>query len=134
ANPMSETANIAAPKTPPASKPSAAEGVKANSNFLRGTIAQELTEASDKFNKDNAALLKFHGTYQQDDREQRVHKEGGKSARQYIFMVRSKIPGGKLTADQLLAELVLCDELATGSLRITSRQGLQLHGVPKRNL
>jgi sulfite reductase (ferredoxin) len=112
----------------------AAEATKLNSHFLRGTIVQELREESDKFNKENSALLKFHGTYQQDDREQRVHREGGKSLRQYIFMVRSAVPGGKLTADQLLGELDLCDELGTGTLRITSRQGLQLHGVPKRNL
>ena len=112
----------------------AAEATKLNSSFLRGTIVQELREESDKFNKENSALLKFHGTYQQDDREQRVHREGGKSLRQYIFMVRSAVPGGKLTADQLLGELDLCDELANGTLRITSRQGLQLHGVPKRNL
>jgi sulfite reductase (ferredoxin) len=115
-------------------KLSAAEAVKANSHFLRGTITQELSEPSDKFNKDNSALLKFHGTYQQDDREQRTHRDGGKSLRQYIFMVRSAVPGGKLTSDQLLGELALCDELGNGTLRITSRQGLQLHGVPKRNL
>lgn len=112
----------------------AAEAIKLNSRFLRGTIADELREESDKFNKENSALLKFHGTYQQDDREQRVHRDGGKSLRQYIFMVRSAVPGGKLTANQLLGELDLCDELGNGTLRITSRQGLQLHGVPKRNL
>jgi len=112
----------------------AAEATKLNSHFLRGTIVQELREQSDKFNKENSALLKFHGTYQQDDREQRVHRDGGKSLRQYIFMVRSAVPGGKLTADQLLGELDLCDELGTGTLRITSRQGLQLHGIPKRSL
>jgi sulfite reductase (ferredoxin) len=112
----------------------AAEAIKLNSRFLRGSIADELREESDKFNKENSSLLKFHGTYQQDDREQRVHRDGGKSLRQYIFMVRSAVPGGKLTADQLLGELDLCDELASGTLRITSRQGLQLHGVPKRNL
>src|ERR1700748_2873767 len=49
-------------------------------------------------------------------------------------MVRSAVPGGKLTSDQLLGELDLCDELGNGTLRITSRQGLQLHGIPKRNL
>ncbi|HEY2882649.1 MAG TPA: NADPH-dependent assimilatory sulfite reductase hemoprotein subunit [Pirellulales bacterium] len=125
---MSETANA------PAEKLSAAEAVKANSHFLRGTITQELSEPTDKFNKDNSALLKFHGTYQQDDREQRVHRDGGKSERQYIFMVRSAVPGGRLTSDQLLGELAMCDELGTGTLRITSRQGLQLHGIPKRNL
>jgi len=117
-----------------AGKLPAAESVKLNSHYLRGTIAHELTEATDKFNKDNSALLKFHGTYQQDDREQRVKQEGGKSLRQYIFMVRSAVPGGKLTSDQLLGELALCDELGNGTLRITSRQGLQLHGIPKRNL
>ncbi len=63
-----------------------AETVKLSSHYLRGTIAKELTEPADKFNKDNAALLKFHGTYQQDDREHRVKQEGGKSLRQYIFM------------------------------------------------
>ena len=88
-----------------AGKLSAAETVKLKSNYLRGTITQELHEPTDKFNKDNSALLKFHGTYQQDDREQRVKQEGGKSLRQYIFMVRSAIPGGKMTSDQLLAEL-----------------------------
>jgi sulfite reductase (ferredoxin) len=120
-------------ETTPAKLP-AAEAIKLNSHHLRGTIAQELTESSDKFSKENAALLKFHGTYQQDDREQRVHRDGGKSERQYIFMVRSAVPGGKLTSDQLLGELDMCDELGNGTLRITSRQGLQLHGVPKRNL
>ncbi len=115
-------------------KISAAEAIKLNSHFLRGTITEELAQPSDKFNKENSALLKFHGTYQQDDREQRVKQEGGKSLRQYIFMVRSAVPGGQLTADQLLGELDLCDELGNGTLRITSRQGLQLHGVLKRNL
>jgi sulfite reductase (ferredoxin) len=119
---------------PPVEKLPAAEAIKLNSHYLRGTISQELAEPSDKFNKDNSALLKFHGTYQQDDRENRVKQEGGKSLRQYIFMVRSAVPGGRLTADQLLGELALCDELGNGTLRITSRQGLQLHGVPKRNL
>jgi sulfite reductase (ferredoxin) len=118
----------------PSEKLSAAEAIKLNSHFLRGTITQELAQPSDKFNKENSALLKFHGTYQQDDRENRVKQEGGKSLRQYIFMVRSAVPGGKLSADQLLGELDLCDEVGNGTLRITSRQGLQLHGVLKRNL
>jgi sulfite reductase (ferredoxin) len=115
-------------------KLSPAEGVKANSRYLRGAIPEELVDGNDFFGKESVQLLKHHGTYQQDDREQRTKREGGKSLRQYIFMVRSKVPGGKLTCDQLLGELDLCDELASGTLRITSRQGLQLHGVPKRNL
>jgi sulfite reductase (ferredoxin) len=118
----------------PPEKLSAAEAIKLNSHFLRGTIAEELNQPSDKFSKENSALLKFHGTYQQDDRENRVKQEGGKSLRHYIFMVRSAVPGGRLTADQLLGELDVCDELGNGTLRITSRQGLQLHGVLKRDL
>ena len=60
--------------------------------------------------------------------------EDGKKSKSFIFMVRSKIPGGKLTSQQLLDELDLCDEVGNTTLRITSRQGLQLHGVVKSNL
>jgi sulfite reductase (ferredoxin) len=83
-------------------------------------------------------LLKHHGTYQQDDRERRseARAEDGAAARAkfYSFMVRTAIPGGKLTSAQLLAELDLCDEVGNTTLRITTRQGLQLHGVLKTNL
>src|SRR6185369_13083987 len=58
----------------------------------------------------------------------------GKKKKSYSFMVRTKIPGGKLTSDQLLAELDLCDEVGNDTLRITTRQGLQLHGVLKHDL
>jgi sulfite reductase (ferredoxin) len=115
-------------------KPSPAEAVKLASNYLRGDIARELVDGNDYFGKSSSQLLKFHGTYQQDDREARTKREGQKSAKQYIFMVRVKLPGGKLTASQLLAQLDMCDELGGGTLRITARQGLQFHGVPKRNL
>jgi len=117
-------------------KLSAAELNKLNSNYLRGTIATEIHDGNDSFHKDTVALLKFHGTYQQDNRDDRgAPKEAGKkSARAYSFMVRTKIPGGKLTSDQLLAELDLCDEIGNTTLRITTRQGLQLHGVIKDNL
>lgn len=119
----------------PAKKLSPVETVKSESNFLRGTIAQELSDGNASFSKGNSQLLKHHGTYQQDDREARVAREGGgKSVKSYMFMVRSKIPGGKLTSDQLLAELNLADECGNGTLRITSRQGLQLHGVLKQDL
>src|SRR5262245_1790627 len=114
--------------------PSPVEGVKADSRFLAGVIGPELADGNDHFGKSSETLLKFHGTYQQDDRDERgaggLDAEGKKS-KSYIFMVRSKIPGGKLTNDQLLAELDLCDEVANTTLRITSRQGLRLHGVVK---
>jgi sulfite reductase (ferredoxin) len=118
-------------------KPSPAEGLKEQSRFLRGDLVPELTDGNDHFGKTSESLLKFHGTYQQDDRDERgvggLDAEG-KKKKSYIFMVRTKIPGGKLTSGQLLAELDLCDEVANTTLRITSRQGLQLHGVVKGNL
>jgi sulfite reductase (ferredoxin) len=113
---------------------SAMEAVKSQSRLLRGTIAEELRNSEDHFDKDNSQLLKFHGAYQQDNRDARSKAGGGKSDKAYMFMVRSKIPGGVLTSDQLLGELDLCDEVGNTTLRITTRQGLQLHGIVKGNL
>ncbi len=110
-------------------KPSKLEAIKENSHFLRGTIAEDLLTDEPTVQGDNAQLLKFHGTYQQDNRDLR---KGGQKA--YSFMVRSRIPGGRVTAAQFLAELDLCDRYANGTLRITDRQGFQLHGVLKQNL
>ncbi len=130
---MNEPNHPAAPAASPA-KPSPIEEVKGRSHYLRGEITQELGNDADRFEKDSVQLLKHHGTYQQDDRDQRSSAREDGDGKSYIFMVRTKIPGGRLTSDQLLAEMDLCDELATQTLRITSRQGLQLHGVRKRNL
>ncbi|MFQ5733494.1 MAG: NADPH-dependent assimilatory sulfite reductase hemoprotein subunit [Planctomycetaceae bacterium] len=105
------------------------EHLKAGSRQLRGTIAEELAGDSDHLSGDAAQLLKHHGSYQQDDRDARVG--GGKA---WMFMVRSRIPGGKMTAAQFLAHLDVCDRHANGTLRITTRQGLQLHGVLKGSL
>lgn len=115
-------------------KLSANETLKENSNYLMGTIDVELAESTDHFNKDNIQLLKFHGTYEQDDRDARgaAKKEGGGKA--FSMMVRNRIPGGRMTSDQLLAELDLCDTLGNSTLKITTRQTLQLHGILKGNL
>ncbi len=113
-----------------ATKYSDVETIKLQSKYLRAPIPAELAAGGDQFTKPATNVLKFHGTYQQDDRDLRQ----GKNDRYYIFMVRSKIPGGRLTSDQLLAELDLCEEVGNTTLRITSRQGLQLHGVVKKNL
>src|SRR4051794_2918830 len=114
------------------------EAAKVESDYLRGSIGEELRDASDFFGKTNINLLKHHGTYQQDDRDARaagrVDGGKGKSIKAYSFMVRTKVPGGKLTSQQLLAELDLCDEVGNTTLRITSRQGLQLHGILKHDL
>src|SRR5687768_567542 len=127
---------MAEPAPSPA-KPSPVEGLKEQSRFLRGDLAVEESDGLDHFGKTSETLLKFHGTYQQDDRDERGlggTDEEGKKKKSYIFMVRTKIPGGKLTSRQLLDELDLCDEVGNTTLRITSRQGLQLHGVVKKNL
>jgi sulfite reductase (ferredoxin) len=113
---------------------SSVEVFKHESDYLSGDIPSELIDGNDFFGKGSIQLLKHHGTYQQDHRDQRSRGEDGKSKKNYIFMVRLKIPGGMMTSDQLLAEMDLCDEVGNTTLRITSRQGLQLHGVLKTDL
>ncbi len=116
-------------------KVSPVETIKLQSDYLRGTIAQELLDGNDGFSKASVQLLKHHGTYQQDNRDERAAaRKAGESGKMHSFMVRTKVPGGKLTSRQLLAELDLCDELGNTTLRLTSRQALQLHGVLKGNL
>jgi len=128
------------PENPDASeneKLSAVEMLKAESNYLRGQIAADLANQDEFVSKGSTQLLKHHGTYQQDDRERRAEARadaGAAKAKFYSFMVRTAIPGGRLTSEQLLAELDLCDEVGNTTLRITTRQGLQLHGVLKKNL
>ncbi len=117
-------------------KLSPVEIAKSESHYLRGTIAEELRDPNEFVSKASTQILKHHGTYQQDDRERRTEArvDGPAKAKFYSFMVRTAIPGGRITSDQLLAELDLCDEVGNTTLRITTRQGLQLHGVLKTNL
>ncbi len=112
------------------------EYIKANSQQLRGTIGEELKNDSDHFSGEAAQLLKHHGSYQQDDREKRNAKDaqGNPLGKSYMFMVRTRIPGGKVSAAQFLAELDLCEKFGDGTLRITTRQGFQLHGVLRENM
>lgn len=120
-----------------AEKVSAVEIAKINSHYLRGSIPEELVDGNEFVGKDSIQLLKNHGTYQQDDRERRSEARGDGAAAKakfYSFMVRTAIPGGRMTPEQMLAELDLCDEIGNSTLRITTRQGLQLHGILKSNL
>ena len=112
------------------------EKIKAESDYLRGRIAEELLQPTDHFTPDTASLLKHHGMYQQDDRDRRVQlgDTSAKKQRIYQFLVRTGVPGGRLTSQQLLAHLELADRYGNGTVRITSRQNLQLHGVAKRDL
>jgi sulfite reductase (ferredoxin) len=133
---MSQEPSIAPVKAgePAAAKLSALEGIKENSRLLRGTIPLEVLQDIDHFNDQNKQLLKFHGTYQQDDRDARKERTKESPGKRYMFMVRCKIPGGRVTTAQYLAMDRLAGDYANGTLRITSRQGIQLHGVLKRNL
>lgn len=123
----------AGPANDDAPKPvklSPVEKIKVESRYLRGTIADELVDGTDAFSKSSEALLKHHGTYMQDDRDQRsVSKD-----RSLIMMIRSRIPGGRMTSDQLMAEIDLGDQLGNGTVRLTTRQVIQHHGVPKGSL
>ncbi len=112
-----------------AAKPSRNEGLKESSPTLRGTIPETLANsAADRFTDDDYEFLKFHGVYQQDDRDKR------KTGKQYIYMVRGRIPGGVVGPEQYLAFDRLSAEYGNDSLRITSRQGFQFHGVVKAGL
>src|ERR1700738_4947479 len=111
-----------------------AEQVKAQSRGLRGSIASEIAEPTPRFSDESAALLKFHGTYQQEDRDARkaARESGGDKA--WSFMVRVKATGGRIAAPLWSALDDLADRHGNGTLRVTTRQGVQLHGVRKEHL
>ncbi len=115
-------------------KRSAVELHKEESRFLRGSIAEELSAQVDHFSEVNKSLIKFHGFYQQEDRDARKTRRKDGLGKFYIFMVRCKIPAGRLTAEQYLVVDELAEKYANGTLRLTSRQGIQLHGVLKKDL
>jgi Sulfite reductase, beta subunit (hemoprotein) len=111
------------------------EEIKAESHSLRGKITETLQQKEQShFADEEYQLLKFHGTYQQDDRDQRAARKQQNLDKAWMFMVRSKLPGGALTAAQYLAHDRIAGELGNGTLRITTRQGFQTHGVLKGDL
>lgn len=115
--------------------PSANEGIKAASNFLRGTIAQELGDTSTgAISEDNSQLTKFHGLYLQDDRDLRKERNRLKQEKAFGFMLRVRLPGGQCSPPQWLMLDDIADKLANHSLRLTTRQTFQFHGVLKGNL
>lgn len=110
------------------------EYTKEESDGLRGAIQDELEDDTDHVSEASYQLLKFHGTYQQDNRDTRKSRRKEGLGKEYIFMIRNRMPGGKITAEQFRAELDIADEFGDGTMRITTRQGIQLHGVVKANL
>ena len=105
------------------------EEIKAAIPTLAGTIAATLNDASaDHFSEDDNQFLKFHGSYQQDDRDLR------KTGKKYIMMIRGRIPGGVMTAKQWITFDDLATKYGNNTLRITTRQSIQFHGVVKSGL
>ncbi len=117
-----------------APKLSPVEKIKEESEFLKGSIDTELAADTDHFGKSDIQLLKFHGTYQQDDRDKRAELKKAGGGKAFAMMVRCRIPGGRITSSQMLAQLDLCDEMGDTTMKITTRQTIQLHGVLKKDL
>lgn len=109
--------------------------MKINSNFLRGTIAEDLRdESTGAISEINGKLLKFHGSYGQDDRDIREERKKQGLEKAFSFMIRVRMPGGVSTPEQWLVMDQLADDYANGAIKLTTRQAFQLHGILKKNL
>jgi len=114
---------------------SSIERIKTESDGLRGTIEESLhDELTGAIREDDQALIKFHGMYQQDDRDRRDERAEKKLDRLYTFMIRLRLPGGFLTSEQWIAAHNIAGEYSTGVIKITTRQTIQLHGLFKSKL
>jgi sulfite reductase (ferredoxin) len=111
-------------------RPSKVEGIKERSNYLREPVATELLQDTTHFTDDAIQILKFHGSYQQDNRDNRVKGQ----EKDYQFMLRTRNPGGFIPPQLYLAIDDLATEYGNQTLRVTTRQGLQIHGILKKNL
>jgi sulfite reductase (ferredoxin) len=120
--------------TPKVTKESKVEVAKRHGRHLRGAIAETLASEATHFAEDDVSLLKFHGTYQQDDRDFRRAREAAGQEKAYAFMVRVAVPAGAITAEQYLGLEEIADEHGNHTLRVTTRQGFQFHGVLKGDL
>ena len=111
------------------------EKIKTSSRGLRGTIVEGLKEeVTGAIREDDQAVIKFHGMYQQDDRDLREERAAQKLERLYSFMIRLRLPGGFLTPEQWIATHEIAGENSTGVIKITSRQTIQLHGLIKSKI
>jgi sulfite reductase (NADPH) hemoprotein beta-component len=111
------------------------ERIKEASDYLRGTLAEGIRrEITGAISEDDAQLVKFHGMYLQDDRDLRPERTRKKMEKAFAFMVRVRVPGGVLTPAQWLALDRVARDYGSGSVRLTTRQSVQLHGVIKSNL
>ena len=115
-------------------EPSKVELIKEASRALRGTIAEDLAADAPTFDGANAQILKFHGVYQQEDRDRRREARQRGLDRHYQMMVRTRIPGGRVSPEGYLAHDRIAEAWGNGTIRITTRQDFQLHGVLKGDL
>lgn len=118
------------PPTPATRKPSKVEGLKERSNFLREPVATEILQDTNHFTEEAVQILKFHGSYQQDNRDNRVKGQ----EKDYQFMLRTRNPGGFVPPELYLTLDKLSEEYGNQTLRVTTRQGFQMHGILKKNL
>lgn len=119
-----------APKEILKRKPSKIEGLKEQSNFLREPLATELLEDTTHFTEKAIQILKFHGSYQQDNRDNRVKGQ----EKDYQMMLRTRSPGGFIPPQLYLTLDKLSNKYGNNTMRVTTRQGFQLHGILKKNL
>jgi sulfite reductase (NADPH) hemoprotein beta-component len=118
-----------------AGTPTDVEKIKAQSRHLRGTLLESLADPlTGAISEADTQLSKFHGIYQQDDRDVRSERKRRKLEPAYSFMIRARIPGGLLTTSQWLGMDRIARSHANDSIRLTTRQAVQFHGVIKRNL
>jgi sulfite reductase (ferredoxin) len=110
------------------------EAIKAASNHLRGPIAEELEQDTPAFGEEAIQVLKFHGVYQQDDRDKRKQARAAGLGKHWQMMIRTRIPGGKVTPEGYLAHDAIAERWGDGTMRVTTRQDFQLHGVLKSDL
>ena len=114
----------------PAKKASRLEGIKERSNFLREPVATEILQDTTHFTEDAIQILKFHGSYQQDNRDNRVKGQ----EKDYQMMLRTRTPGGLVPAELYITLDNLSNQYGNKTLRATTRQAFQLHGILKKNL
>ena len=111
------------------------ERIKEESDFLRGNISGLLHDGGiTHFPSEEEFLLKFHGITQQDNRDERLIRKKNGQERNWLFMLRLRLPGGRMTPSQWLAAETLSDQFGNGSLKLTTRQAIQIHGVVKQDL
>ncbi|WBV57618.1 NADPH-dependent assimilatory sulfite reductase hemoprotein subunit [Chryseobacterium daecheongense] len=111
------------------------ERIKTGSNGLRGTLKESLADDfTGSIREDDQTLIKFHGMYQQDDRDRREERVSKKLEWLYSYMIRLRLPGGFLTPEQWVGLNGIAEDHSTGTIKITTRQTIQLHGILKSHL